>query len=69
MTSRGELYACGIEEITGLTELQSKSHRPHLVPGLEDVFIQNIDVGAEHILALTDKGQVKYFVKYLVFLH
>ena len=32
--------------------------RPRLVPGLEEIVIQDIDVGAEHILALTDKGQV-----------
>ena len=58
LTAQGEILACGSEELTGLSEVQSKWHKPCPVPTLQGVVIKDIDVGAEHILALTDKGQV-----------
>ena len=58
LTAQGEILACGSEELTGLSEVQSKWHKPCPVPTLQGIVIKDIDVGAEHILALTYKGQV-----------
>lgn len=47
------------ERLIGLPDSMLKNHnRPQVVPALEGVFIEDIAVGCEHILALSNTGDV-----------
>ncbi|KAI7795921.1 putative E3 ubiquitin-protein ligase HERC1-like [Triplophysa rosa] len=55
----GHVYTFGQERLIGLPDSMLKSHnRPQIVPALEGVFIEDIAVGCEHILALSNTGDV-----------
>ncbi|XP_068430797.1 probable E3 ubiquitin-protein ligase HERC1 isoform X3 [Clinocottus analis] len=55
----GHVYTFGQERLIGLPDsmLRNKS-RPQLVPSLEGLFIEDIAVGCEHVLALSSTGDV-----------
>ena len=47
------------ERLIGLPDSMLKNHnRPQLVPALEGVFVEDIAVGCEHVLALSSTGDV-----------
>uniref|UniRef100_A0A8C1NKA8 HECT-type E3 ubiquitin transferase n=1 Tax=Cyprinus carpio TaxID=7962 RepID=A0A8C1NKA8_CYPCA len=47
------------ERLIGLPDSMLKNHnRPQIIPALEGVFIEDIAVGCEHILALSNTGDV-----------
>ena len=47
------------ERLIGLPDSMLKNHnRPQLVPALERVFVEDIAVGCEHVLALSSTGDV-----------
>ncbi|KAJ8286644.1 hypothetical protein GJAV_G00041500 [Gymnothorax javanicus] len=55
----GHVYTFGQERLIGLPDSMLKNHnRPQVVPALEGVFVEDIAVGAEHILALSATGDV-----------
>ncbi|KAJ8402341.1 hypothetical protein AAFF_G00368300 [Aldrovandia affinis] len=55
----GHVYSFGQERLIGLPDSILKNHnRPQIVPALEGVFVEDIVVGAEHILALSSTGDV-----------
>ncbi|KAJ8338960.1 hypothetical protein SKAU_G00357460 [Synaphobranchus kaupii] len=55
----GHVYTFGQERLIGLPDSMLKNHnRPQVVPALEGVFIEDIVVGAEHILSLSATGDV-----------
>ncbi|XP_062868147.1 probable E3 ubiquitin-protein ligase HERC1 [Trichomycterus rosablanca] len=55
----GRVYTFGQERLIGLPESMLKNHnRPQVVPTLDGVFIQDIAVGCEHVLALSITGDV-----------
>ena len=59
LTDDGQVLTCGFLEWTGLNnESLSKLNKPCQVPSLENVKIVDIGVGSEHVLALTDQGEV-----------
>ncbi|XP_068190129.1 probable E3 ubiquitin-protein ligase HERC1 isoform X2 [Antennarius striatus] len=55
----GHVYTFGQERLIGLPDsmLKNKSS-PQVVPSLEGLFIEDIAVGCEHVLALTSSGDV-----------
>ncbi|KAM8827696.1 putative E3 ubiquitin-protein ligase HERC1 isoform 4-T4 [Spinachia spinachia] len=55
----GHVYTFGQERLIGLPDsmMRNKS-RPQLVPSLEGLFIEDIAVGCEHVLALSSTGDV-----------
>ncbi|XP_041825741.1 probable E3 ubiquitin-protein ligase HERC1 isoform X2 [Melanotaenia boesemani] len=55
----GHVYTFGQERLIGLPEsmLKNKSN-PQVVPSLEGLFIEDIAVGCEHVLALSSTGDV-----------
>ncbi|XP_078812489.1 putative E3 ubiquitin-protein ligase HERC1 isoform X5 [Oryzias latipes] len=59
LASDGHVYTFGQERLIGLPEhlLKNKSH-PQVVPSLEGLFIDDIAVGCEHVLALSCTGDV-----------
>uniref|UniRef100_A0A8C2X9J9 HECT-type E3 ubiquitin transferase n=1 Tax=Cyclopterus lumpus TaxID=8103 RepID=A0A8C2X9J9_CYCLU len=59
LASYGHVYTFGQELLIGLPDsmLRNKS-RPQLVPSLEGLFIEDIAVGCEHVLALSSTGDV-----------
>ncbi|XP_051773057.1 probable E3 ubiquitin-protein ligase HERC1 isoform X4 [Ctenopharyngodon idella] len=55
----GHVYTFGQERLIGLPDAMLKNHnRPQIIPALEGVFIEDIAVGCEHILALSNTGDV-----------
>uniref|UniRef100_A0A8C2HR54 E3 ubiquitin-protein ligase HERC1 n=1 Tax=Cyprinus carpio TaxID=7962 RepID=A0A8C2HR54_CYPCA len=55
----GHIYTFGQERLIGLPDSMLKNHnRPQIIPALEGVFIEDIAVGCEHILALSNTGDV-----------
>ncbi|XP_030623810.1 probable E3 ubiquitin-protein ligase HERC1 [Chanos chanos] len=55
----GHVYTFGQERLIGLPDSMLKNHnRPQVVPSLEGVFVEDIAVGCEHILALSSTGDV-----------
>uniref|UniRef100_A0AAR2M095 HECT-type E3 ubiquitin transferase n=1 Tax=Pygocentrus nattereri TaxID=42514 RepID=A0AAR2M095_PYGNA len=55
----GHVYTFGQERLIGLPDSMLKNHnRPQIVPALEGIFIEDIAVGCEHILALSNTGDV-----------
>uniref|UniRef100_A0A9J8CIV4 HECT-type E3 ubiquitin transferase n=1 Tax=Cyprinus carpio carpio TaxID=630221 RepID=A0A9J8CIV4_CYPCA len=55
----GHVYTFGQERLIGLPDSMLKNHnRPQILPALEGVFIEDIAVGCEHILALSNTGDV-----------
>uniref|UniRef100_A0A8B9H6W4 HECT-type E3 ubiquitin transferase n=1 Tax=Astyanax mexicanus TaxID=7994 RepID=A0A8B9H6W4_ASTMX len=55
----GHVYTFGQERLIGLPDSMLKNHnRPQIVPTLEGIFIEDIAVGCEHILALSSTGDV-----------
>ncbi|XP_016106101.1 probable E3 ubiquitin-protein ligase HERC1 [Sinocyclocheilus grahami] len=55
----GHVYTFGQERLIGLPDSMLKNHnRPQIIPALEGVFIVDIAVGCEHILALSNTGDV-----------
>uniref|UniRef100_A0A9J8ANE0 HECT-type E3 ubiquitin transferase n=1 Tax=Cyprinus carpio carpio TaxID=630221 RepID=A0A9J8ANE0_CYPCA len=55
----GHVYTFGQERLIGLPDSMLKNHnRPQIIPALEGVFIEDIAVGCEHILALSNTGDV-----------
>ncbi|XP_036385733.1 probable E3 ubiquitin-protein ligase HERC1 isoform X2 [Megalops cyprinoides] len=55
----GHVYTFGQERLIGLPDSMLKNHnRPQVVPALEGVFVEDIAVGSEHILALSSTGDV-----------
>ena len=58
LTDDGQVLTCGFQEWTGLNESLSKLNKPCQVPSLENVKVVDIGVGSEHVLALTDQGEV-----------
>ncbi|XP_072518712.1 probable E3 ubiquitin-protein ligase HERC1 isoform X2 [Salminus brasiliensis] len=55
----GHVYTFGQERLIGLPDSMLKNHnRPQIVPALEGIFIEDIAVGCEHILALSSTGDV-----------
>ncbi|XP_034166972.2 probable E3 ubiquitin-protein ligase HERC1 isoform X4 [Pangasianodon hypophthalmus] len=59
LASDGHVYTFGQERLIGLPDSMLKNHnRPQVVPALEGVFIEDIAVGCEHILALSNTGDV-----------
>ncbi|XP_073791889.1 probable E3 ubiquitin-protein ligase HERC1 isoform X5 [Danio rerio] len=55
----GHIYTFGQERLIGLPDAMLKNHnRPQIIPALEGVFIEDIAVGCEHILALSNTGDV-----------
>ncbi|XP_065100040.1 probable E3 ubiquitin-protein ligase HERC1 isoform X2 [Paramisgurnus dabryanus] len=55
----GHVYTFGQERLIGLPDSMLKNHnRPQIMPALEGVFIEDIAVGCEHILALSNTGDV-----------
>ena len=58
LTAKGQVLACGVPDLTSLDPSQSKLNRPCLVPNLETVNVIDISAGAEHVLVLSDQGQV-----------
>ncbi|KAM3873957.1 putative E3 ubiquitin-protein ligase HERC1 [Diretmus argenteus] len=59
LASDGHVYTFGQERFIGLPDsmLKNKS-RPQVVPALEGLFIEDIAVGCEHVLALSSTGDV-----------
>uniref|UniRef100_UPI003AAEB7BA probable E3 ubiquitin-protein ligase HERC1 n=1 Tax=Centroberyx gerrardi TaxID=166262 RepID=UPI003AAEB7BA len=59
LASDGHVYTFGQERLIGLPDsmLKNKS-RPQVVPALEGLFIEDIAVGCEHVLALSSTGDV-----------
>ncbi|KAL5252247.1 hypothetical protein ACHWQZ_G015137 [Mnemiopsis leidyi] len=59
LTKAGKVYTFGQERMLGINEsFATNSTVPQLVPDLADQEITAIDVGAEHVVALSNKGQV-----------
>ena len=58
LTYDGQVLTCGFQEWTGLPESLSKLNKPCQILSLENVKIVDIGVGSEHVLALTDQGEV-----------
>ncbi|XP_063678592.1 probable E3 ubiquitin-protein ligase HERC1 isoform X13 [Bolinopsis microptera] len=59
LTKAGKVYTFGQERMLGINEsFATNSTVPQLVPDLADQEIIEIDVGAEHVAALSNKGQV-----------
>ncbi|XP_053504408.1 probable E3 ubiquitin-protein ligase HERC1 isoform X7 [Ictalurus furcatus] len=59
LANDGHVYTFGQERLIGLPDSMLKNHnRPQVVPALEGVFIEDIAVGCEHILALSNTGDV-----------
>ncbi|XP_050948731.1 probable E3 ubiquitin-protein ligase HERC1 isoform X3 [Labeo rohita] len=55
----GHVFTFGQERLIGLPDSMLKNHnRPQIIPALEGVFIEDIAVGCEHILALSNTGDV-----------
>ncbi|XP_076139905.1 putative E3 ubiquitin-protein ligase HERC1 isoform X8 [Alosa pseudoharengus] len=55
----GRVYTFGQERLIGLPDSMLKHHnRPQVVPALEGVFVEDIAVGCEHVLALCSNGDV-----------
>uniref|UniRef100_A0A8C9U1I0 HECT-type E3 ubiquitin transferase n=1 Tax=Scleropages formosus TaxID=113540 RepID=A0A8C9U1I0_SCLFO len=55
----GHVYTFGQERLIGLPDSMLKNHnRPQVVPALEGVFVEDIAVGSEHVLALSSTGDV-----------
>ncbi|XP_048876533.1 probable E3 ubiquitin-protein ligase HERC1 isoform X3 [Brienomyrus brachyistius] len=55
----GCVYTFGQERLIGLPHSLLKNHnRPQVVPALEGVFVEDIAVGSEHVLALSSTGDV-----------
>ncbi|XP_062334757.1 probable E3 ubiquitin-protein ligase HERC1 [Osmerus eperlanus] len=59
LANDGHVYTFGQERLIGLPDSMLKNHnRPQLVPALEGVFVEDIAVGCEHVLALSSTGDV-----------
>ncbi|XP_068741343.1 probable E3 ubiquitin-protein ligase HERC1 [Montipora capricornis] len=59
VTKDGRLYTFGQERLTGQPEGRLRSqNKPLQVPALASHFIEDIAVGAEHVLVLTSSGDV-----------
>ncbi|KAK2827719.1 hypothetical protein Q7C36_018645 [Tachysurus vachellii] len=59
LANDGHVYTFGQERLIGLPDSMLKNHnRPQVVPALEGVFIEDIAVGCEHILSLSNTGDV-----------
>ncbi|KAF7696652.1 hypothetical protein HF521_005070 [Silurus meridionalis] len=59
LANDGHVYTFGQERLIGLPDSMLKNHnRPQVVPALEGVFVEDIAVGCEHILALSNTGDV-----------
>ncbi|KAI4901439.1 hypothetical protein NFI96_014722 [Prochilodus magdalenae] len=59
LANDGHVYTFGQERLIGLPDSMLKNHnRPQIVPALEGIFIEDIAVGCEHILALSNTGDV-----------
>ncbi|XP_053334016.1 probable E3 ubiquitin-protein ligase HERC1 isoform X3 [Clarias gariepinus] len=59
LANDGRVHTFGQERLIGLPDSMLKNHnRPQVVPALEGVFIEDIAVGCEHILALSNTGDV-----------
>ncbi|TSK72182.1 putative E3 ubiquitin-protein ligase HERC1 [Bagarius yarrelli] len=57
LANDGHVYTFGQERLIGLPDSMLKNHnRPQVVPALEGVFVEDIAVGCEHILALSNTG-------------
>ncbi|XP_066501303.1 probable E3 ubiquitin-protein ligase HERC1 isoform X2 [Hoplias malabaricus] len=55
----GHVHTFGQERLIGLPDSMLKNHnKPQIVPALEGIFIEDIAVGCEHILALSNTGDV-----------
>ncbi|KAJ7986812.1 hypothetical protein DPEC_G00332260 [Dallia pectoralis] len=55
----GHVYTFGQERLIGLPDSLLKNHnRPQVVPALEGVFVEDIAVGCEHVLALCSTGDI-----------
>ncbi|TRY98659.1 hypothetical protein DNTS_005902 [Danionella cerebrum] len=55
----GHVYTFGQERLIGLPDAMLKNHnRPQIIPALEGVFIEDIAMGCEHVLALSNTGDV-----------
>ncbi|KAL4617326.1 putative E3 ubiquitin-protein ligase HERC1 [Arapaima gigas] len=55
----GRVYTFGQERLIGLPDSMLKNHnRPQVVPALEGMFVEDIAVGSEHVLALSSTGDV-----------
>ncbi|KAM3600471.1 uncharacterized protein V6R79_024041 [Siganus canaliculatus] len=59
LACNGHVYTFGQERLIGLPDhmLKNKSH-PQVVPSLEGMFIEDVAVGCEHVLALSSTGDV-----------
>ncbi|XP_035383560.1 probable E3 ubiquitin-protein ligase HERC1 isoform X3 [Electrophorus electricus] len=59
LTKDGHVYTFGQERLIGLPDSMLKNHSwPQVVPALEGVFIEDIAMGCEHVLALSNTGDV-----------
>nr|XP_015195044.1 PREDICTED: probable E3 ubiquitin-protein ligase HERC1 isoform X5 [Lepisosteus oculatus] len=59
LTKDGHVYTFGQERLLGLPDSMLKNHnRPQVVPALEGVFVEDIAVGSEHIIALSSTEDV-----------
>ncbi|XP_028827463.1 probable E3 ubiquitin-protein ligase HERC1 isoform X1 [Denticeps clupeoides] len=59
LTKDGHVYTFGQERLIGLPDSMLKHHnRPQVVPALEGVFVDDIAVGCEHVLALSSTGDI-----------
>lgn len=56
LTAKGQVLTCGSADFTCLSQTDANLYRPCPILGLEQIV--DISVGAEHVLALSDKGQV-----------
>ncbi|XP_019899964.2 probable E3 ubiquitin-protein ligase HERC1 isoform X1 [Esox lucius] len=55
----GHVYTFGQERLIGLPDSLLKNHnQPQVVPALEGVFVEDIAVGCEHVLALCSTGDL-----------
>ncbi|KAM6984699.1 putative E3 ubiquitin-protein ligase HERC1 [Aplochiton taeniatus] len=59
LANDGHVYTFGQERLIGLPDSMLKNHnRPQVVPALEGVFVEDMAVGCEHVLALSSTGDV-----------
>ncbi|XP_032396190.1 probable E3 ubiquitin-protein ligase HERC1 isoform X2 [Etheostoma spectabile] len=59
LASDGHVYTFGQERLIGLPDSMLKNKScPQVVPSLEGLFIEDIAVGCEHVLALSSTGDV-----------
>ncbi|XP_070543560.1 probable E3 ubiquitin-protein ligase HERC1 isoform X2 [Ptychodera flava] len=59
LTKDGRVFTFGQDRLTGIPEGRGRpTNKPQQVPGLSSYFMEDIDVGSEHTIALTSSGDV-----------